>query len=374
MKRIKLLILVYLAAFQLSAQHHFESSGQASAYSVLSPGQEKKVAAGFRFLPGLRYHGIERGMQLSAEASVHLFAHEALFPLDDEPTAGLQPYRFWLRLSDSTRSLRIGLQQINFGSATILRPLMWFDRMNPIDPLGLTEGVWSALGQLYFRSDASLWLWINLPSQKLRVWDIFPSDMRFPEAGGRLQWPVTKGEMGVAANFRSVEITSSQIQIPENEYSQQYKIGIDGRWDVGPGLWYEGSITRTLKNLGPFSHLALLTLGADYTFGLGNGLNITAEHMWAVMGSGIRYMDESAAFSAISMSYAINFFNQLRLLSYFDWKHKKPYTFLQYENSLTKGKLQLMAWANPENPVLPGREDMMLFGGFGMQIMYIVHF
>lgn len=184
MKRFIVLILLCLAVVSLRAQHGFESSGQASAYAVASPWQEKKFITGFRFLPGLRYHGNGRGLQLDAEASVHLFAHESVFPLDEQPTAELQPYRLWIRLSDSTRSLRIGLQQINFGQATILRPLMWFDRMNPLDPLGLTEGVWSALGQLYFRNDAGLWLWINLPSKKLRVWDIFSSNMHFPEAGG----------------------------------------------------------------------------------------------------------------------------------------------------------------------------------------------
>lgn len=358
----------------MRAQHGFESSGQASAYAVASPWQDKKLTTGFRFLPGLRYHDDGRKYQMDAEASVHLFAHESIFPLDDQPTAGLQPYRLWIRLSDSTRSLRIGLQQINFGSATILRPLMWFDRMNPLDPLGLTEGVWSALGQLYFRNDASLWLWINLPSKKLRVWDIFPSNTNFPEAGGRLQWPVPKGEMGLAANLRVVRIPENQIQLPGQENALHYKIGMDGRWDVGPGLWYECSFTGSDRNLGPYSQLALLTLGSDYTFGLGNGLNLTAEHMWAAMGSSITEMDETAAFSALSLSYPINFFNQLRLLSYYDWKHRKPYTFLQYENKLSRGKLQLMAWANPENPVLPGREDMMLFGGLGMQIMYIIHY
>jgi hypothetical protein len=374
MKRFNVLILFCLAAVGMWAQNGFESSGQASAYSVVSPWQDKKLTTGFRFLPGLRYHGKAREVQLDAEVSAHLFAHEAIFPLDDQPTAGLQPYRFWVRLADSTRSLRIGLQQINFGSATILRPLMWFDRVNPLDPLSLTEGVWSALGQVYFKNNANLWLWVNLPSDKLRVWDIFPSSLRFPEAGGRIQWPVTKGEMGVAANFRAVEMPDSQIQLTGHEHALQYKIGVDGRWDVGPGLWYECSFTGSDRNLGPYSQLVLLTLGADYTFGLGNGLNLTAEHMWAAMGSCINYMDESAAFSALSSSYPINFFNQFRLMAYYDWKHRKPYTFLQYENSLSKGKLQLMAWANPENPVLPGREDMMLFGGLGIQIMYIVHF
>ena len=52
-----------------------------------------------------------------------------------------------------------GLQKINFGSATMLRPLMWFDQVDPRDPLQLTDGVWGVLGRYYFLNNANIWLW-----------------------------------------------------------------------------------------------------------------------------------------------------------------------------------------------------------------------
>ncbi len=374
MKLIFPLVLLYLISAEVKAQKRTESAAQVATYSVLTPWQNKKMNLGFRFLPRVGYRGDLGNLHLDGEASVHLFAHESIFPLDDQPIAKLKPYRIWVRLADSTRSLRIGLQQINFGSATILRPLMWFDRINPLDPLGLTEGVWSALGQVYFKNNANLWLWINLPSEKIGVWDVFPSNLRFPEAGGRMQWPVNKGEMGAAINFRAVEIPDNQIQLVGNKYALQYKLGLDGRWDVGPGLWYECSFSGASQTLGLMTNLAMLTIGADYTFSVGNGLNITGEHMWVALSERIRTMNRKAAFSALSASYPINFFNQLRVMSYFDWKNLEPYTYIIYENILPKGRIQLMAYANPDKPDLPGREDMMLFGGVGAQIMYIVHF
>ena len=71
----------------------------------------------------------------------------------------IDPYRLWLRLSSSRFELRAGLQKISFGSATLIRPLMWFDRIDPRDPLQLTDGVYGLLARYYFLNNANLWIW-----------------------------------------------------------------------------------------------------------------------------------------------------------------------------------------------------------------------
>ena len=50
-------------------------------------------------------------------------------------------HRIWIRLASPRFEARIGLQQISFGSASIFRPLMWFDRLDARDPLQFTKGV-----------------------------------------------------------------------------------------------------------------------------------------------------------------------------------------------------------------------------------------
>jgi hypothetical protein len=50
-------------------------------------------------------------------------------------------YRAWVRIGSPRFEVRAGLQKITFGSGTIFRPLMWFDRIDPRDPLQVTEGV-----------------------------------------------------------------------------------------------------------------------------------------------------------------------------------------------------------------------------------------
>ena len=45
-------------------------------------------------------------------------------------TSRLKPYRIWARYKTARFEARVGLQRINFGSATLLRPLMWFDSVD----------------------------------------------------------------------------------------------------------------------------------------------------------------------------------------------------------------------------------------------------
>ena len=70
-----------------------------------------------------------------------------------------------------------------------------------------------------------------------------------PEIGGRFQHPIPKGEVALSYNHRSADgtqlIDSSYFEdIGENRY------GIDGKWDLGVGLWVEGSYIKKNKDLG----------------------------------------------------------------------------------------------------------------------------
>ena len=69
------------------------------------------------------------------------------------------PYRFWLRRSTDKLEMRLGLQKITFGHARLFRPLMWFDKLDPRDPLQLTEGVWGLRVRRDFANNANAWLW-----------------------------------------------------------------------------------------------------------------------------------------------------------------------------------------------------------------------
>src|SRR5690606_40300081 len=97
----------------------------------------------------------------------------------------IKPYRLWARYSGNQFELRAGLQKINFGSATILRPLMWFDQMDIRDPLQLTDGVWAMLGRYYFLNNANIWLWVLYGNEDPKSWETFRSEEHTSELQSR---------------------------------------------------------------------------------------------------------------------------------------------------------------------------------------------
>ena len=86
--------------------------------------------------------------------------------------------------------VRGGLQKINFGSANLLRPLMWFDQIDPRDPLQLTDGVWGILGRYYFLNNANIWVWGLIGNDQRKGWEVIPSVKNKPEFGFRVQMPI----------------------------------------------------------------------------------------------------------------------------------------------------------------------------------------
>ena len=115
--------------------------GQASAWFSLGTGTPSTPRFGLRYIPSL-YLGAEdeRGSRLDAELSANAFAAGSAPAWTDLETEGkIKPYRIWARMSSRRYELRAGLQKINFGSASVFRPLMWFDRVDARDPLQITD-------------------------------------------------------------------------------------------------------------------------------------------------------------------------------------------------------------------------------------------
>jgi len=163
MKKILLIGLYFFSNFPVfsEANDTLHVQGQFSAWSTYSTKSDIKLGLGARYLPQLDYSlALGNNSKIDFEASANLNGSLALIPDDDKYTSGhIKPYRLWVRYSTEHLELRTGLQKISFGSATLLRPLMWFDQLDPRDPLQLTDGVWGMLGRYYFPNNANLWLW-----------------------------------------------------------------------------------------------------------------------------------------------------------------------------------------------------------------------
>lgn len=252
---IGLMLLTNLA----SAQQKPVFDGQLSGFGNYSPDAELEVMLGGRYIPELNYNlPLNSAKALDFEASANIYGSVAFNPFYESKTDGdIQPYRIWARYTGKQYEIRLGLQKIDFGSATILRPLQWFNQIDPRDPLQLTNGVYAALGRYYFLNNANIWLWMLYGNEKTRGYDALETNKDIPEFGGRIQYPVPKGELAVSYHHRTADASAlfgenSFNKIPEDRFS------LDGKWDVTVGLWFEAVHIHKTKKPG-HAHQPILT-------------------------------------------------------------------------------------------------------------------
>ena len=328
----------------------------------------ESVAPGMRYIPQINFQigrtTGPRALRFEAEMAGNLYAHYLWEPGTSFLETESRLYRGWVKMAGPRSELRVGLQKINFGSALMLRPLMWFDTMDPRDPLQLTEGVWGALGRYYFDNNINIWVWGLLGNDGQRPWDIGLSDEHVPEFGARLQVPAGSGSAAVTYHRRKTEMQG----LYENRY------GVDLRFDYVIGFWAEATWINKRGAAGALANQELFMAGADYTFGLGNGLHLTAEHMFMASGEKAFELSGGRHLTALWMDYPISLWDHLAYIFYYDWKGKGMYNFLQWKHTLAFGDLYVMAFANPDVSLLPdmGGTTSRL-PGKGVRIMLVIN-
>ena len=347
-------------------------NGQWTSWIGVSKQEAMSQLFGMRYIPRFEWQKnfIPAG-SIDIEASANLFWTEQWHggsQVARERTG--KPYRLWVRYQTDQWELRAGLQKINFGSAAMLRPLMWFDRIDPRDPLQMTDGIWGVLGRYFFTNNANIWLWGLIGNDKTKGWEVLGSDRESPELGGRFQMPVPAGEMALTLHQRQASLGFA----PENfEPIDEYRFGLDGKWDIGPGLWVEAVwMFQDLPIDWLPDHRHLITLGADYTLGLGNGLHVLGEHFYLEASNEAFQSGQRARFSAMSMSYPLGLLDQVSVMVYYDWDNKEPYRFLSLQRLYDQWSLFLMGFWNPDRFNLPQMsQEHTFFLGKGLQFMIV---
>lgn len=351
-------------------------SGQLSVWGHYNHSSPLPVSLGGRYIPAV-YYGLifPKNHILDFETSLNVFGSIGSRPFDSIRSSGdVAPYRAWARYSSRQMEIRLGLQKINFGSATLLRPLMWFDQVDPRDPLKITNGVWGLLGRYYFLNNANLWLWCLAGNHKARPWDIGSTHKNTPELGARFQTPVPKGELGITYHFREADTRNAGSAIPAFEEIPEHRIGLDGKWDLGAGLWFEGAWIQKEINLGILTNQEILNIGTDYTFNIGNGLNVIFEQLLVASDEYAFTFSNNLSLSGFSAGYPLGIVDHLNVIVYYDWKNRNAYNFINWNHTFKDLSLYLMAYLNPEQYQLPqqGYSDDS-YAGPGIQIMLVYH-
>ena len=345
--------------------------GQLSLWGGYISGANLPVITGARYLPQLNltikptaYRRTRPDFEF--EIAANLYGNGSIEPFNrSQWGSDLKLYRGWGKISTEKAELRVGLQKINFGSASILRPLMWFDRVDARDPLQFTDGVWGALGRYYFKDNSNIWLWALYGNKESRPWDVGTTSGGVPEFGGRVQIAVPGGEAAFTFHHRKSDLEAIS-NIPENRYAFDIKL------DVVVGLWLEAVWVNKSVSSGIFTNQEMINVGTDYTFGIGNGLNVIAEHLILSYDEKPFRFSNKINMSAVSMSYPAGISDNLGYIAYYDWENGGMYNFINWRHDFNRFKLHLMGYINPKSYNLPVTgNNTALYSGSGFQIMLV---
>lgn len=381
MAKIRLIFIVILSFLLKQAgaqQAGVTLKNQLSSWAGLSFESPVQSQAGIRYIPQLNpWWKPGKSGGFDAELSINTYGNLDFTRLSlDTATGDIKPYRLWLRYSTNRFEIRAGLQKISFGSASILRPLMWFDKMDFRDPLQLTDGVYGVLGRYYFRNNANVWAWALYGNENTKGWEVFPTADGKPEYGGRLQLPFPRGEIAASFHHRMADFSNVYIGIPllSDPLYTENLMAFDGKWDVGIGLW-----TEVVGKLNDKDNQALTrweiyyNVGMDYTFPVGSGLTLMSEFFHFSNRPDADQPEVKRNLSALVLNYPLSLTHSLSGMVYYNWDTKDWYRFLRLQLTYDHLSFHIMTFWNPDVMSLYGAgENRSLFTGKGFQLMLVI--
>jgi hypothetical protein len=363
---IVLIAIIALISSQTSAIE-MDFKGQLSGWLIESDIYDHwENSTGIRYIPELNIsHELDNETVLDSEISLNMFSSAGSGPYMDNSDIDL--YRADIRYTTTHTETRIGLQKINFGPAVILRSLKWFDRLDPTDPLQLTDGVYALRFRYDSLNNANYWIWLLYGNDDPKGYELLASTSDNIETGGRVQYPLLSGDM--AFTFHTREVDGSRFNIPE---FRENRYALDGRWDLGIGIWFESLFQEQKTPLIPYKWTKRITLGADYTFNLGSGLYFLLEHMSTAMSEKILKWNNDYNTSAFQMSYSLGILDSISAIGYYSWEQDKYYQHISWTRTYDNFLIYLSLFYYPETVMNNIRfSQNIITGGRGVQIMVI---
>jgi len=361
------LLWTVLLATEKSVAIEIDQSGQISGW--LNAARSQSVwnsETGLRYIPRVSLrHALEDETFVDGDFSLNTYVNIA-----NQTTASghdLRFYRAQLRYATAQSETRIGLQKIDFGPARLLRPLRWFDQINPNDPLQMTEGVYALMYKYHTQKNAGVWLWGLYGNDDPKGHEIWATAEEDPEIGGRIQYPLFNGEMAVTVHTRRVD--GSRLSSADFE---EKRMALDGQWDLGIGLWFESVFQHQNGPLSALNWTKLISVGGDYTFAIGNGLYVLSEHMLSVLSEDALAWEEETHISAFSVNYPLGIADQLTASIYYGWENREWYNFLTWQRQYDSWGFYCIGFWNPDsNPINQNQNEQTLFAGEGMQLRVV---
>lgn len=321
---------------------------------------ERFYSTGVRYIPELRLlHEIGTERFIDLEMSLNAWA-----ALGDSEDADIELYRLKLRFVTPRTETRLGLQVIHFGPAYILRPLRWFDRLDPRDPLQLTDGVYALRFKYVAQSNANLWLWTLYGNDELKAYESMHTVDERPEFGGRMQIPLGPGELAFSVHTRKVD-----SPLPGAAAFGESRFALDGRWDVHVGVWFESVLQRLSGPRISTAWAKTATVGADYTFGLGNGLHVLLEHMAGTTDEPMPDPVRDTNVTAFLLGYPVGYLDYFTAIGFYDWEGEEYYQHFTWKRTWDTMILDVSIFRYPTSDGLTDQSISSV--GTGVHVMMI---
>lgn len=349
MYKHKIVALVILFLFTFCAEAYDLSNKFNFRGGFTHNSQEDTGFIAAEYFPGLKFEIYQKKqMEIDCFAEGQFDARMDI----DEKTDGswdADIYRLWLRSTNPNSELRLGLQKINFGSATFFRPLQWFDNIDPRDSQNRTEGVLGLLLRYYLMDNSNFWFWGILDGDDS---EYLKSKEGSISTGARMQLPILGGEVAISYHQRALGGYSEDDYIVIGKSSSESKYGFDGRWDYIAGFWLESSWSVLYNTQSYNSHSECYTLGSDYTFSFGNGIHVLGEMMF--IGKGEDFFQRDARyeqFYVISSDTPIGLYDTISGLALYNSISEDIYYYLSYGMTFDYFKLNVNLTLSPNDSV-----------------------
>ncbi|MFA5859438.1 MAG: hypothetical protein WC955_10275 [Elusimicrobiota bacterium] len=342
----------------------FEFQGQVTGLAGYNDSSDGRYSSGVRYIPEVRYGydlGGDRLTDIELSANISGFTK-----LSDDgvvvSSADVNLYRLTLRYSSSLFETRVGLQKLNFGPGKVLRPLMWFDSIDPRDPFKITDGVYGILARYFFINNTNIWSWVLYGNDKLRGLDAVISDKTRPEYGARMQTAIPFGEAGLTIHQRYVDPveTKKRLFLPVNDGTER-RCGLDLNLDIEIGFWCEAVANQLVINSSHELWNYLGMAGMDYTFPW--GIHAQVEHLAVYTGIKSDTTYESAEISAVTADYKFGLTDIVNIMMYYNWRTSDTTYFTAWQRSYDKFQVNVLAYSGK-----PGTGSTTGFSGTGAMV------
>lgn len=375
-----LLVICSLQVFSQADSSKVHLNGQLVGWTTAQFENPFVLQPGGRFVPAFTgKFAINDSSAFDFEASLNINGNVTFQNgANSQSTGEIKPYRVWARYSTANFEIRAGLQKINFGTAKLFRPLMWFDGMDVRDPLQLTDGVYGVLGKYYFKNNANIWAWTLIGNENRKGWEMFGTEKWKPEVGGRIELPMPKGEIALTTHYRKVHAVNMLSSLWDDyRLLNENRIGLDGKWDLGVGLWFESSTTITERNsilIPPYQDM--WNVGVDYTIPLGNGIGATVEYLRYHAGNDFFVHGNTMNLLGTMLSYPLTITDNLSAMLFYLPGQDKLFNYVSWSRMMDKWSFYAIGFWNPKDvqllTVQTGSQN--LFAGKGLQVMVSYNF